>query len=269
MSVRCIKLKIAIIVIKFSSFNITRAAVAAAFVAALAPSIASAGLFDDDEARKAILDLRSKVDAVSTKLDNKLDTKADKSSALELANQNEQLRGEIAKLRGQIEVLTNDLANTQRRQQDFYVDLDNRMRKLEPKTMTVDGKEATVEINEQRAYDAALTLYKSADYKNAGAAFSAFLVNYPHSAFAGSAQYWMGNSYYAQRDCKNTISAMQALVKNYPEHPKAPDAMLNISACHIELKDKAGAKKTLESLIKQYPESEAAQAAKNRLVSLK
>ncbi|MES2106647.1 MAG: tol-pal system protein YbgF [Pseudomonadota bacterium] len=258
-------MKIAIIVIKFSTLNITKSAIAAAFIVALAPSIASAGLFDDDEARKAILDLRTKVDAVSARLD----TKADKSSVLDLANQNEQLRGEIAKLRGQIEVLTNDLANTQRRQQDFYVDLDNRVRKLEPKMMNVDGKEATVEINEQRAYDAALALYKSGDYKNAGAAFSAFLVNYPQSAFAGSAQYWMGNSYYAQRDCKNTIVAMQALVKNYPEHPKAPDAMLNISACHIELKDKAGAKKVLENLMKQYPDSEAAQAAKNRIGSLK
>lgn len=262
-------LKSAIIVIKFSKLSMTKSAIAAAFIVALAPSIASAGLFDDDEARKAILDLRAKVDAVSAKLDNKLDTKADKSSALDLANQNEQLRGEIAKLRGQIEVLTNDLANTQRRQQDFYVDLDNRVRKLEPKMMNVDGKEATVEINEQRSYDAALALYKSADYKNAGAAFNAFLVNYPQSAFAGSAQYWMGNSFYAQRDCKNTVVAMQGLVKNYPDHPKAPDAMLNVAACNIELKDKAGAKKTLENLIKQYPDSEAAQAAKNRLSSLK
>ncbi|MBC3919752.1 tol-pal system protein YbgF [Undibacterium sp. CY18W] len=243
--------------------------IAAAIAIALAPSVASAGIFDDDEARKAILDLRNKVDAVSNKLDAKLETKADKSTALELANENEQLRAEIAKLRGQIEVLSNDLANTQRRQQDFYVDLDNRVRKLEPKRMTVDGKEATVDVNEQRAFDAAMTLFKGADYKNAANAFSSFLVNYPQSAYAGSAQYWLGNSYYTQRDFRNTIAAMQQLVKAYPDHPKAPEAMLNIASCHMELKEKAAAKKVLESLIAQYPETEAAQAAKNRLSAMK
>lgn len=245
------------------------AALSAAFSTALIPSLASAGIFDDDEARKAILDLRSKVDAVNLRLDNKLDTKADKGTALDLANENEQLRAEIAKLRGQVEVLANDIANTQRRQQDFYVDLDNRLRKIEPKRLTVDGKEATVEPNEQRAYDNALSLFKAGDYKNSVTSFSSFLVAYPQSAFAGSAQYWMGNSYYAQRDCKNTIVAMQQLVKVYPDHPKAPDALLNIAGCQTEMKDKNAAKKTLESLIAQYPESEAAHAAKNRMTSVK
>jgi tol-pal system protein YbgF len=247
--------------------SLTKFSMAAAFAVMLAPSLASAGLFDDDEARKAILDMRTKVDAVSSKLDARLDDKADKSSALELFNQNEQLRTEIAKLRGQVEVLANDLSNAQRRQQDFYVDLDNRLRKIEPKRMTVDGKEATVEVNEQRAYDAALSLFKAAEYKSAIAAFSTFNVNYPQSAYAGSAQYWLGNSHYAQRDCKNTIASLQLLVKNNPEHPKTPDAMLNIAACHLELKDKSASKKMLESVIAQYPDTEAAQAARNRLAT--
>lgn len=252
---------------KSSTFAKYMVAGTMAFV--LLPSVTFAGIFDDDEARRAILDVRTKIDAVSNKLDAKLDTKADKSSALDLSNQNEQLRAEVAKLRGQIEVLTNDLANTQRRQQDFYVDLDNRLRKMEPKRVTVDGKEATVEVNEQRAYDAAMSLFKAADYKNASAAFSSFTANYSQSVFAGSAQYWLGNSYYAQRDCKNTILSLQTLVKNYAEHPKTPDAMLNIAACQLELKDKPASKKTLEAVMKQFPDTEAAQAAKSRLSSVK
>jgi tol-pal system protein YbgF len=236
---------------------------------ALLPSIALAGLFDDDEARRAILDMRAKIDAVSAQLDVKLDTKTDKSSALELSNQNELLRAEIAKLRGQVEVLTNDLSNTQRRQQDFYVDLDNRLRKLEPKRVMVDGKDAVVDVNEQRIYDAALSLFKAAEYKGASEAFSGFLANYPQSAYAGSAQYWLGNSYYAQRDCKNTISSLQVLVKNYPDNIKTPDAMLNIAACYLELKNKNASKKTLEAVMAQYPDSEAARAAKSRLMSAK
>ncbi|MFZ4530004.1 MAG: tol-pal system protein YbgF [Undibacterium curvum] len=243
--------------------------ITAAFLAACLPSAATAGLFDDDEARKAILDLRSKLDAVNARLDNRLDTKADKSTALDLANENEKLRSEMAKLRGQLEVLANDLANAQRRQQDFYVDLDNRVRKLEPKRAVIDGREVVIEQSEERAYEAAMTTYKSGDFKNAATAFSGFLNSYPQSAYAGSAQYWMGNSYYAQRDCKGMIPVMQQLLKSFPDHPKSPEAMLNIATCQIELKEKPAAKKTLEGLIAQYPGTEAAQAAKSRLSGLK
>jgi len=250
-------------------FPSLRSSILSVSLVLLTASSAHAGLFDDDEARKAILDARAKIEALGNRLDTKIDTKADKTSVLELANQNEQLRAEIAKLRGQLEVLINDLSNTQRRQQDFYVDLDNRIRKLEPKRVTIDGKEATVDNNEQRSYDAAFGLFKDADYKNASAALSAFLVNYPQSAYAGAAQYWLGNSFYAQRDCKSTISTLQGMVKAFPDHPKTPDALLNISACQLELKDKPASKKTLEALIAQYPDTEAAKTAKSRLSSTK
>ncbi|MES2934972.1 MAG: tol-pal system protein YbgF [Pseudomonadota bacterium] len=239
-------------------------------------SHANAGLFSDDEARKAILELRSKLETsqremrdantqFENKLDAKLDAKSDKNSALDLINQNEQMRQEVAKLRGQIEVLTNELSNAQRRQKDFYVDLDNRLRKLEPIKINVDGKEASVEPGEQKSYDAALALFKTGDFKGAGTAFADFILRYPESAHAASAQYWLGNAYYAQRDYKNAIASQQLLLKNYPNSPKAADAVLNIASCYTELKDKASAKSTLEHLITQYPESGASKIAKTRL----
>ncbi len=228
---------------------------------------AQAGLFDDDEARRAILDIRSRIDSVRRDTDVKLDAKADKNSLLDLASQNEQLRQEVARLRGQLEVLANDLANTQQRQKDFYVDLDTRLRKLEPQKITVDGKETSVEPAEQKTYDTALALFKAGDYKTAGAAFTDFLRRYPQSGFAATAQYFLGTSYYAQRDYKNAITAQQVVVKNYPDNPKAADALLNIASCYAELKDRPAAKKTLESLVELYPSSPAAQTAKERLVA--
>lgn len=239
----------------------------------LLPLTASAGLFDDDEARKAILDLRAKIEALSKQIDTKIDeasqTKADKSAVLDLVNQNEQLRQEIAKLRGQFEVLANDLSNAQRRQQDFYVDLDNRLRQLEPKKIMLEGKEATVESKEQHTYDAALSLFKNADYKNAASALTAFITSYPQSPYQPLAAYWLGNSYYAQHDCKNAVPVLQAMAKNFVDHAKAPDALLTVAACHIDAKEKVAAKKTLEIVIKQYPDTDAAQAAKARMKELK
>jgi tol-pal system protein YbgF len=245
--------------------------IAAAIVAAssLVPLAAHAGLLEDDEARKAILDLRNRVETLSADMNARLENKADKSGALDLNSQNEQLRQEIQKLRGQVEVLTNELANTQQRQKDFYVDLDNRLRKLEPQKTTIDGKETLIQPGEQSVYDAALALFKGGDYRGAASAFTDFLRRYPQSGYAASAQYWLGNTYYAQRDYRGAIAAQQLVVKNYPDSPKVPDALLNIASCYIELKDKVAAKKALQSLIASHPDSEAAQTAKERLATLK
>lgn len=248
-----------------------KSAIAAAFLAAFsyAPLQAHAGLFEDDEARRAVLDVRTKLESLQRDLNARLDNKADKSGTLDMVNQNEQLRLDVSKLRGQVELLTNELANAQQRQRDFYVDLDNRLRKLEPQKVTVDGKEADVDPSEQKTYDAAQAMYKSGDYKNAGAAFSDFLRRFPNSGYAPSAQYLLGTAYYAQRDYRNAITAQQAVVKNHPDSPKAADALLNIASCYVELKDKPAAKKTLASLVAKYPDSPAAQTAKERLASLK
>ena len=57
-------------------------------------------------------------------------------------NQVEQLKADIARLRGQLEVLAHEQDETQKRQRDLYVDLDTRLRKLEtgaPPPAAADG----------------------------------------------------------------------------------------------------------------------------------
>jgi tol-pal system protein YbgF len=247
--------------------TLSKTGLAAALLAVCAtlPLRAGAGLLDDDEARRAILDLRGKVDAMARDMNARIDTKSDKTSTLDLIGQHDQTMQEIAKLRGQIEELSNELANAQKRQKDFYIDLDARLRKLEPREVNIDGKEAAVEPSEQNSYDAALQQFKAGDYKGAAAALDAFVKRYPDSAYAANAQYWLGNAYYAQRDCKSAIAAQQVVIKAYPDSPKAADAMLNMASCYTELKDKAGAKRTLDALVVKYPDSAAAQAARERL----
>jgi tol-pal system protein YbgF len=247
----------------------SRLAAACLALAAWLPLHASAGLLDDDEARKAILDLRSKVDNIARDLNARTDTKLDKTAALDMLNQHEQTMQEIARLRGQIEVLSNELANVQKHQKDFYTDLDARMRKLEPRQVTIDGKEAAVDPSEQRAYESAMTQFKAGDYKVAGASLADFVRRYPGSGYAANAQYWLGNAYYAQRDYKNAIAAQEVVASTYKDSAKAPDAMLNIASSYTELKDKKNAKRALQDLVAKYPDSTAAQAAKDRLSTLK
>jgi len=246
-----------------------RFAVIALALAASVPLRAHAGLLDDDEARKAILDLRAKVDAMTRDLNTRLDAKTDKTATLDILNQHEQTMQELAKLRGQIEVLANDIATAQNNQKDLYADLDARIRKLEPRQETIDGQTAEVQPTEKKTYDGAIEMFKSGDYKGAAASLQEFVRRFPESAYAANAQYWLGNAYYAQRDYKNAITAQEAVVENYPNSAKAPDAMLNIASSYTELKDKPKAKKALQQLVAKFPESTAAQAAKDRLATLK
>lgn len=224
-------------------------------------SQAHAGFFEDDEARRSILDLRAKVKEIEN-------SKLDKSSAVNLANQDDVLRDEIAKLRGQIEVLNNQVKTLEEKQKDFYLDLDARLKKLEPQQGSASVKDTTGDNVESQAYALAEDKFKAGDYKGAVAAFNGFLKQYPKSNLMASAQYQLGNAYYLQGDYKNAFKQQAAVVKRYPKNQVAPDAMLNMASCQIGLNDLANAKKTLSSLIKKYPKSGAAKKAKERLAQL-
>jgi tol-pal system protein YbgF len=230
-------------------------------------------LFGDDEARKAILDLRAKVAEMENRLrekDAELATRIERLEAanraqLEFANTVDAQRKEIATLRGQVETLTNEVATLQKRNRDLYADLDGRLKAFEPIATNVDGKPATVDRAEQAAYDAALTQFRAGDFRGAAASLQAFLARWPKSAHAAAANYWLGNSLYGMKDYKGAIAAQQAVVERYPDSPRAPDALLNIAASQVELKDPARARTALQKILTDYPNTEAAKVADERL----
>ena len=240
----------------------------------LGAATASAGLFDDDEARRAILDLRQRVDAVRLESEQGANRVSEDSallrrSLLELQNQIESLRSEMAKLRGLNEQLSRDVADIQRRQKDIAQGVDDRLRQFEPVKVAVDGREFMADPAEKRDYEAALTVFRKSDFSAAQTVFVDFFKRYPKSGYGPSALFWLGNAQYATRDYKEAMINFRALIAREPEHLRAPEAVLSIANCQIELKDARGARKTLDDLIKAYPQSEAAVAAKERLSRLK
>lgn len=257
-------------------------ALCSAFAAALLPTTARAGLFDDEEARKALLDLRKEVRETNSAQDRRIDdlirqlqttleasqdAKIDtaKRSQLELSNQLSQSREELAKLRGQLEVLGNELATQQRRNRDTEAMLDARLKKLEPRTMAVDGKETVVDKSEESAFNAALNQFKAADYKAASAAFQNYVAQYPQSGLLASAYFWLGNSQYANRDAKNALLSLQTMLQKAGDHPRAADAHLTTGHCYNELGDKKNAQKAFAYVVATYPNTAAAEAAAQQL----
>jgi tol-pal system protein YbgF len=245
--------------------RVCRFSALALLLATLGVQQARAGVFDDDEARRQINNL-------TIKTNERLDTLA--KAQFDLVNQIQVLREENARLRGQVETLTYELDSSKKRQQDFYIDLDGRLRKFEsPPVVEAKPSDEAKAPNkpvadpsaEAHDYEAALNYFKSNKLKEAAGAFEAFGKNYPDSALAPSAQYWLGNAHYALHDCKRSIDAQKVVLAKWPGHAKAPDSLINIATCQQELGDAKGAKSTLETVLVKYPDSTAAATAKQRL----
>jgi tol-pal system protein YbgF len=245
------------------------------------PQGAHAALFGDDE---KVNQLRAEVEANQKAVDEKLSKleaavadAADRRAILDLAGQLDQLRHDLATLRGQVEVLTNRIEVGEKRQKDLYLDIDTRLRKLEQAQQQAAAAATNAQATgekpatpaETKAYEAALNQFKLGNYPLAISAFEGFLVTYPSSSLAPSAQYWIGNAYYAQRNYKKAIASQEKLLSAWPDSAKAPDGMLNIASSQEASGDRGAARKTLEDLLDKYPTSPAAASAKQRLQGLR
>jgi tol-pal system protein YbgF len=250
------------------------------------------GLFDDNEARRRVEALRQQLleqnrlmEERMTKMETAVAGASDRSAMLDIASQIEALRGDIAKMRGQLEVATNQIEVADKRQKDLYLDIDTRIRKLEQAneqaallqqqqqqqaqppggTQPAESQQA----GEMRAYQAALDQFKLGNYPLAVSAMQGFLVTYPNSSLAPNAQYWIGMAHSGQRDYKSAIAAQRKLLASWPESEKAPDALLSIASSQETMGDRRNAQKTLEEVIQRYPKSSAAASAKQRLAASK
>ncbi len=235
---------------------------------------AQAGLFEDDEARKAILEMRQRLDASQQRMAEDLrkaneDNAQLRRSLLDLSGQIDALRSEMAQMRGQGEQMTRELSEVQRKQKDLTQGLDDRLSRFEPSKVTVDGREFVAEPAEKQEFEAALAVLRKGDFASAQTAFSGFLKRYPQSGYKAPALFWLGPAQYALRNYRDAITNFRTLVATDTEHLRAPEAVLAVANCQIELKDTKGARKTLEDLLKAYPQSEAASVAKDRLSKLK
>ncbi|GAA0775937.1 tol-pal system protein YbgF [Castellaniella ginsengisoli] len=209
----------------------------ATLLLALTLAAPAAQAFSDDEARRAILELRTQIKQMNEQ---------NQQARLQLADQMDLLHQEIATLRGRLEELG----------QRASPGGDNGNAPKAPQSG---------DPQEQAVYEAAADQYRNGRYKEAAEGFAAFIQSYPDSSLTGDAQFYLGSSQYASKDFKGSIQTMQSLVKNRPDDPRAPDALLVVAADQIELNDMKGAKASLQRIIKDYPNSASAETAKSRL----
>ena len=238
---------------------------------------AKAGLFEDEEARKALMEqqqnLKNTQESVK-RIDEEL--VQSKRAHLDLQSQNEVLLKQISELRGALELLTKQLADSQRAYKDLnkqledrFVATEMRIQKLEPVKVSLDGIEFMAEPLENKDHEAALATFRKGDFNAASIYFRRFIDQYPRSGFLPSALFWSGNSLYALRKYKEAVADFKQIVDQFPNHPRVAESLLSLANCQIELKDVRAARKTLETLTKQYAGTDAATAAQERLSKLR
>lgn len=254
-----------------------------------------AALFDDTEARKRILELENKQtsehDAQQkaitdlTRTQQSLDKRVQSLEALingkgllDMQNQLEQIRQDVAQLKGDLEVVTHQLEDMRTKQNATFTDLDTRVRKLEglaqsvtsgqmPLSANGTGGDTKVDASQQElsAFADAESLNQAGKYKEAFNAYDAFLKTYSGSKLAPDALYGMGYVQFALKSYKSSAATQQKFLESYASHPLAPNAMLNLANSQIQLGQIPAAKKTLKELIAAYPSAEVTPSAQKRL----
>lgn len=246
------------------------------FLAMLQP--AHAGLFDDDEARRRIEQMRQDFELRVQKVEASNELLL--SNQLKQSAQLESLRQDLAKLIGQVEVLANDSDQAQKRQKDFYIDLDNRLRRVESTVAQLQQnvtqlqaapQPAKVEpppldpAQESRDYEASINALRGGKHVDAALGFKQFIKTWPKSGFLPGANFWLGASLMQSRDLEGARDAYAKVAATWPEDVLAADALLGEAKAEQELGDTKTARATLEKLVSKYPVSEAAKTAKQLL----
>jgi tol-pal system protein YbgF len=215
----------------------------------------------------------------------KLEAQLQNQGLLGLLNQVEALKTDVARLRGAQEEQAHRLETADKRTKDLFGDLDERLKevasrpvaastdaiRLQPSQALVVAAVPPVVSSdaEAKAYEVAHALIKAGKYKEAIAAFQAFVSRYPSGPLAANALYWIGFSQFSGlSDFHKAAESYQRLLKDFPTSPKVPDALFSLARTQVQLDDKEAARTTLNQLLAKHPTSKAAENGKKLLATL-
>lgn len=222
----------------------------------------SAYAFADDDARRAILDLREEVKALQA------DLAVARNAQLQLMTEINVLKERNRHLTGDVEELRNALSVEQRSTRDLYASLDGRIAAFEPVSVVVNGETVLVDPREKNEYEAAVLLLQDNKFKEAVGKFERFAEKWPDSPYRPEALFWQGTSEFALGDYKSVIASQNRLIKEYPKGTRAPDAMLLVGSAQAAAGSVKAARATFNKVVKTYPDSDAARTAKSRIQAM-
>ena len=235
---------------------------------------AHAALFDDEEARRRIEATNQRLAVMQRQIDDRLlflEQQAKSGGLADLATQIQLLQGDIAKLRGQIEVVTYELEQSQKRQRDLYVDLDTRLRKIESAAAAAavaappPGDAANVG-NPVAVPPVAAASPVTAPPPASGPGFgpppNAVAAvppsRNPSEGVAEQRAYDAALDFFKRGDYQGAINGFSAFIKTYPRSPLASSAQYWIGNAQYARRDYRASIVTQRQLLKEFPDSSKA-----------
>ena len=127
---------------------------------------------------------------------------------------------------------------------------------------------AAVTPGELQEFQSLLNLANARDYRNSASGFMGYVRKYPKSENAGSAQYWVAESFYSLGDYVKAVSEFQTLSEKYPQHPRVKEGIYKQGLSFMKLNKNTEAKLFFQKVMASYPNSSEAFQAKGRLTRL-
>ena len=109
--------------------------------------------------------------------------------------------------------------------------------------------------NAQALYDQGYGDFLQRDYPAAEKSFAKLVSAYPNDPLAGSAQYWVGESYYVRKEYKKAADSFLTGYRKYSGSEKAPDTLLRLGMSLATLGQKDAACSTFQELKDKFPEA--------------
>ncbi|MBP6367842.1 MAG: tol-pal system protein YbgF [Nitrosomonas sp.] len=237
----------------------------------MSSNVSYAALFGDEEAREQIKALRKQVSEMEARI-AKMEEALNNQALLELYTKVETLGLDLGKLNGQIEMLGNENTLLQKRQKDFYIDLDNRLRLLEqpdkqvPSSIeskksssglaTPQSKQTAIAPSANTASEPVSTGEAVASMQFDSGASSATELT-PASPVENNA-YQEAYALFKNGDYASAIGQFESFLENYPQSNLAPGAAYWIGNARYALRDYQLAIDAQKRLINKYPNSQKA-----------
>ena len=239
----------------------------------LSCNVSYASLFGDNEAREQITALRKQVSEMEARI-VKMEQVLNNQGLLDLYSKVETLGAEVNRLNGQIETLNNENSLLQKRQKDFYIDLDNRLRTFEesgakPGLPYSPSKNSPRSMIEPSPEESAADVAASNEAENANItpqesapSSSSDAVNKPIVANELISPTSVENDAYKQAyvlfkngDYVTAIKQFEEFLVHYPNSSLAPGAAYWIGNSRYALRDYQLAIDAQRKLINTYPDS--------------
>jgi len=227
-----------------------------------------AGLFGEDEQVVALRNQVSEMEARIVKMEQVLNNQG----LLDLYTKTETLGVELNKLNGQIETLNNENSLLQKRQKDFYIDLDNRLRIFEESgvkpSSSPSGKGSHRSMIEPASEESLADVATLNEAENAvissseSAASSVNSINKPITTNelisptpVEDGAYKQAYGLFKNGDYVTAIKQFEDFLIHYPNSSLAPGAAYWIGNARYALRDYQLAIDAQRNLINTYPDS--------------